>query len=165
MARDFSLERLSLTALSNGSLKRFSPAALSNGFLSNGSLSNGSLSQRLSQVRQMASDFLVNPVQVNIGDTDSLVANKDVTQKVMLCEGGGGKGGFGKGGGADRQKSDMLGRILQVGNGSLTALQRLSLQRLSLSLPARGAAACRRARARAAESACLLTALQRLSAG
>lgn len=32
------------------------------------------------EVRKIASDLLVNPVQVNIGNTDQLVANKSITQ-------------------------------------------------------------------------------------
>ncbi|KAL5227687.1 hypothetical protein ABZP36_015952 [Zizania latifolia] len=34
------------------------------------------------EVRKIASDLLVNPVQVNIGNTDQLVANKSITQHV-----------------------------------------------------------------------------------
>ena len=32
------------------------------------------------EVRKIASDLLANPVQVNIGNTDQLVANKSITQ-------------------------------------------------------------------------------------
>lgn len=32
------------------------------------------------EVRKIAADFLVNPVQVNIGNVDELVANKSITQ-------------------------------------------------------------------------------------
>lgn len=32
------------------------------------------------EVRNMAGDFLKNPVQVNIGNTDKLTANKSITQ-------------------------------------------------------------------------------------
>lgn len=35
------------------------------------------------EVRKIASDLLVNPVQVNIGNADELVANKSITQ-VMI---------------------------------------------------------------------------------
>lgn len=36
------------------------------------------------EVRKIASDLLVNPVQVNIGNTDQLVANKSITQYVEV---------------------------------------------------------------------------------
>ena len=36
------------------------------------------------EVRKIASDLLVNPIQVNIGNTDQLVANKSITQ-VRKC--------------------------------------------------------------------------------
>lgn len=36
------------------------------------------------EVRKIASDLLVNPIQVNIGNTDQLVANKSITQ-VSKC--------------------------------------------------------------------------------
>jgi ATP-dependent RNA helicase DDX5/DBP2 len=32
------------------------------------------------EVRRIASDFLANPIQVNIGNSDQLVANKSITQ-------------------------------------------------------------------------------------
>lgn len=35
------------------------------------------------EVRKIASDLLVNPVQVNIGNADELVANKSITQ--VMC--------------------------------------------------------------------------------
>ena len=34
---------------------------------------------------RVATAILTNPIQVNIGDTDSLVANKDITQVVEVC--------------------------------------------------------------------------------
>ncbi|PPD97231.1 hypothetical protein GOBAR_DD05734 [Gossypium barbadense] len=38
------------------------------------------------EVRKIAADLLVNPVQVNIGNIDELVANKSITQKfIILC--------------------------------------------------------------------------------
>jgi len=36
------------------------------------------------EVRKIASDLLVNPIQVNIGNTDQLVANKSITQHVEV---------------------------------------------------------------------------------
>ncbi|PWA97810.1 DNA/RNA helicase, DEAD/DEAH box type, N-terminal [Artemisia annua] len=36
------------------------------------------------EVRKIAADFLVNPVQVNIGNVDELVANKSITQHVEV---------------------------------------------------------------------------------
>ncbi|KAH1128767.1 hypothetical protein J1N35_000145 [Gossypium stocksii] len=36
------------------------------------------------EVRKIAADLLVNPVQVNIGNIDELVANKSITQKVEV---------------------------------------------------------------------------------
>ena len=38
-------------------------------------------------VVRVAPPILTNPIQVNIGDTDSLVANKDITQVVEVCGG------------------------------------------------------------------------------
>jgi ATP-dependent RNA helicase DDX5/DBP2 len=32
------------------------------------------------EVRRIASDFMANPIQVNIGNSDQLVANKSITQ-------------------------------------------------------------------------------------
>nr|CAB3504421.1 unnamed protein product [Digitaria exilis] len=37
------------------------------------------------EVRKIASDLLVNPIQVNIGNTDQLVANKSITQVRKYC--------------------------------------------------------------------------------
>lgn len=36
------------------------------------------------EVRKIASDFMTNPVQVNIGNIDELVANKSITQVTSL---------------------------------------------------------------------------------
>lgn len=36
------------------------------------------------EVRKIASDLLANPVQVNIGNTDQLVANKSITQVTIM---------------------------------------------------------------------------------
>lgn len=36
------------------------------------------------EVRRIAADLLVNPVQVNIGNSDELVANKSITQVCFL---------------------------------------------------------------------------------
>ncbi|KAK3271727.1 hypothetical protein CYMTET_19944 [Cymbomonas tetramitiformis] len=38
-------------------------------------------------VVRVASAILTNPIQVNIGDTENLVANKDITQVVEICTG------------------------------------------------------------------------------
>ena len=38
-------------------------------------------------VVRVATAILTNPIQVNIGDTDTLVANKDITQAVEVCGG------------------------------------------------------------------------------
>lgn len=35
-------------------------------------------------VRKIAGDLLVNPVQVNIGNTDELAANKSITQVIII---------------------------------------------------------------------------------
>lgn len=35
------------------------------------------------EVRKIAADLLVNPVQVNIGNSDELVANKSITQVIL----------------------------------------------------------------------------------
>ncbi|GJN37344.1 hypothetical protein PR202_gb26285 [Eleusine coracana subsp. coracana] len=40
------------------------------------------------EVRKIASDFMVNPIQVNIGNTDQLVANKSITQHVEVISHG-----------------------------------------------------------------------------
>ena len=40
------------------------------------------------EVRKIAADLLVNPVQVNIGNVDELVANKSITQVLYsICAG------------------------------------------------------------------------------
>jgi ATP-dependent RNA helicase DDX5/DBP2 len=36
------------------------------------------------EVRKIAGDLLVDPVQVNIGNTDELAANKSITQVIMI---------------------------------------------------------------------------------
>ena len=38
-------------------------------------------------VIRVATAILTNPIQVNIGDTDQLVANKDITQTIEVCSG------------------------------------------------------------------------------
>jgi ATP-dependent RNA helicase DDX5/DBP2 len=38
------------------------------------------------EVQNLANEFLSDPVQVNIGDGDSLNANKAITQKIILCQ-------------------------------------------------------------------------------
>lgn len=34
----------------------------------------------------MAHDFLRNPIQINVGEVDALVANKDIEQQIVMCE-------------------------------------------------------------------------------
>lgn len=36
------------------------------------------------EVRKIAADLLINPIQVNIGNVDELVANKSITQVLFL---------------------------------------------------------------------------------
>ena len=43
------------------------------------------------EVRRLASEFLTNPVICYIGNTDTLAANKDVTQTVYVVEERGGE--------------------------------------------------------------------------
>eukprot|EP00549_Striatella_unipunctata_P022489 CAMPEP_0118721534 /NCGR_PEP_ID=MMETSP0800-20121206/30788_1 /TAXON_ID=210618 ORGANISM="Striatella unipunctata, Strain CCMP2910" /NCGR_SAMPLE_ID=MMETSP0800 /ASSEMBLY_ACC=CAM_ASM_000638 /LENGTH=578 /DNA_ID=CAMNT_0006629433 /DNA_START=41 /DNA_END=1778 /DNA_ORIENTATION=+ len=37
------------------------------------------------EIQRLAFDFLVDPIQVNVGDVNSLVANKDITQHILVC--------------------------------------------------------------------------------
>jgi len=37
------------------------------------------------EIQRLAHDFLIDPVQVNVGEVDALVANKDITQKIIMC--------------------------------------------------------------------------------
>ena len=34
----------------------------------------------------MAFDFLTDPIQINVGEVDQLVANKDITQTIVMCQ-------------------------------------------------------------------------------
>lgn len=38
------------------------------------------------EVQSLAADFLINPVQINIGDQNTLNANKDITQHIMIMK-------------------------------------------------------------------------------
>jgi len=40
------------------------------------------------EIQRLAHDFLQNPVQINVGDVDSLNANTDIMQKIIMCEEG-----------------------------------------------------------------------------
>lgn len=40
------------------------------------------------EVRNIASDLLNDPVQITIGNSDNLIANKNITQKVEVLRGG-----------------------------------------------------------------------------
>lgn len=37
------------------------------------------------EIQRLAFDFLNNPIQVNVGEADSLNANKDITQNIHMC--------------------------------------------------------------------------------
>jgi ATP-dependent RNA helicase DDX5/DBP2 len=50
------------------------------------------------EIQKLAHDFLKDPIQVNVGDVDSLVANKDITQNIIMC--------------AEEEKFDKLSEIL-----------------------------------------------------
>eukprot|EP00529_Nitzschia_sp_RCC80_P016657 CAMPEP_0113443864 /NCGR_PEP_ID=MMETSP0014_2-20120614/2369_1 /TAXON_ID=2857 /ORGANISM="Nitzschia sp." /LENGTH=646 /DNA_ID=CAMNT_0000334855 /DNA_START=110 /DNA_END=2051 /DNA_ORIENTATION=+ /assembly_acc=CAM_ASM_000159 len=38
------------------------------------------------EIQRLAHDFLRNPVQINVGEVDALVANKDIKQTIIMCE-------------------------------------------------------------------------------
>merc|ERR550537_1701558 len=38
-------------------------------------------------VRRMALDFLRDPTEIRIGNADALIANADIVQEVVICEG------------------------------------------------------------------------------
>merc|ERR1719231_1568478 len=38
-------------------------------------------------VRRMAMDFLRDPTEIRIGNADALIANTDIVQEVVICEG------------------------------------------------------------------------------
>ena len=37
------------------------------------------------EIQRLAHDFLKDPVQINVGEVDALVANKDIKQTIMMC--------------------------------------------------------------------------------
>jgi ATP-dependent RNA helicase DDX5/DBP2 len=37
------------------------------------------------EIQRLAHDFLRDPVQINVGEVDALVANKDITQTIVMC--------------------------------------------------------------------------------
>ena len=37
------------------------------------------------EIQKLAHDFLTNPVQINVGEVNVLVANKDIEQKIIVC--------------------------------------------------------------------------------
>lgn len=51
------------------------------------------------EIQRLAFDFLTDPIQVNVGEVNVLVANKDITQTIYMCE--------------EDQKYDKLKGILQ----------------------------------------------------
>ena len=38
------------------------------------------------EIQALAHDFLQNPIQINVGEVNALVANKDITQTIVMCE-------------------------------------------------------------------------------
>lgn len=50
------------------------------------------------EIQRLAFDFLKNPVQINVGEVDALVANKDIQQQIVMCR--------------DDEKFDKLTEIL-----------------------------------------------------
>ena len=52
------------------------------------------------EIQRLAYDFLLDPVQVNVGEVDSLNANKDITQKILMI--------------SEMEKYDKLVEILNV---------------------------------------------------
>ena len=51
------------------------------------------------EIQRLAHDFLRDPIQINVGEVNALVANKDITQTIYMCE--------------DDEKYDKLKGILQ----------------------------------------------------
>ena len=51
------------------------------------------------EIQRLAFDFLSNPIQINVGELNALVANKDIKQTITMCE--------------DDEKFDKLKGILQ----------------------------------------------------
>ena len=37
------------------------------------------------EIQRLAHDFLKDPVQINVGEVDALVANKDIKQTIIMC--------------------------------------------------------------------------------
>ena len=37
------------------------------------------------EIQALAHDFLINPIQINVGEVNALVANKDIEQKIIMC--------------------------------------------------------------------------------
>jgi ATP-dependent RNA helicase DDX5/DBP2 len=37
------------------------------------------------EIQALAQEFLSNPIQINVGEVNALVANKDIEQKIMVC--------------------------------------------------------------------------------
>lgn len=50
------------------------------------------------EIQRLAFDFLKDPIQINVGEVDSLVANKDIQQTIIMCD--------------DRDKQEKLKEIL-----------------------------------------------------
>ena len=59
------------------------------------------------EIQRLAHDFLTNPIQINVGEVNALVANKDIEQKIYMCE--------------DAEKYDKLKGILQDLKDSVAA--------------------------------------------
>lgn len=38
------------------------------------------------EIQNLAHDFLTDPIQINVGEVNALVANKDIKQKIVVCE-------------------------------------------------------------------------------
>lgn len=51
------------------------------------------------EIQRLAHDFLKNPIQINVGEVDALVANKDIKQAIVMC--------------AEDEKLDKLEAILK----------------------------------------------------
>jgi ATP-dependent RNA helicase DDX5/DBP2 len=51
------------------------------------------------EIQRLAFDFLKDPVQINVGEVNALVANKDIEQKIVMC--------------SDHEKLDKLTAILK----------------------------------------------------
>jgi superfamily II DNA/RNA helicase len=51
------------------------------------------------EIQALAHDFLRNPIQINVGEVNALVANSDITQTIVMCR--------------DDEKFDKLTAILK----------------------------------------------------